>query len=516
MRHIPAAAALATAALFAGWDARADTVSLTSRDGSVEITGDLLSFDGRYYRVDSAYGVVTLDAQAAICTGEGCPVPGEYVPELLVSGAGDGVASLLPPLLEAFALSAGYGFVRQDEDPTHFLYLLLIPEEERRVARVRFRLTTSQEGFADLLAEQADFAMAMRPPTAAEAALAEDAGIGVLTSDRQSMVLATDALVPLASPDNPTRDVALSDLRAVLAGDVADWSEIGGPDGAISLHLPATGRGTLDRIRDSIGAVAADVTYHDTLDGLASAVSEDAQALGVTLLSATEGARILPLRGACGGAQIADETSVATGDYPLTVSFTLHVPARRQIPVARAFQAFLETPEAQEIMAEAGFAAHRITATPLADQGEWLLAGIRASGPDVTAETLREVTTALDGAERLSVSVRFVERNGVQVPDRRSREALDALASAVRAGAFADGRLIFAGFSDAEGGAAANAEASRARAEAARDAFQALFAAGESRPAVEVTGLGEAMPRACNDGWGARINRRVEVWHVQR
>lgn len=41
--------------------ALAQDVTLTSRDGTVSVSGTLLSFDGEFFRVDTIYGALTLD-----------------------------------------------------------------------------------------------------------------------------------------------------------------------------------------------------------------------------------------------------------------------------------------------------------------------------------------------------------------------------------------------------------------------------------------------------------------------
>ena len=51
----------------------AQDVTLTSRDGTVEISGDLLGFDGQFYRVQTIYGELTVDGSGVLCDGPACP-----------------------------------------------------------------------------------------------------------------------------------------------------------------------------------------------------------------------------------------------------------------------------------------------------------------------------------------------------------------------------------------------------------------------------------------------------------
>ena len=46
---------------------RAQDVTLSSPDGTVEITGNILGFDGEYYRVDTKFGELTVDGSGVTC-----------------------------------------------------------------------------------------------------------------------------------------------------------------------------------------------------------------------------------------------------------------------------------------------------------------------------------------------------------------------------------------------------------------------------------------------------------------
>lgn len=491
--------------------AQADFVSVTAGADGPTVSGELLSFDGRYMRVDSAYGIVTLDAQAVECTGAACPVPGAYVPDLMISGAAESVDRLLTPMLEAFAAEKGYGYVRQDEDATHILYVLLVPEENnRRVARIRFRLTSSREGFADLLADQADMTLAAREPTEQEQALASDAGAADFTNPRYRRLIARDAVVAVVSPGNPLQSIKADDLRRIYAGEVTNWAQVGGPDQPISLHLSSQSLGDAARgILDGPGDAGA--SYHADLGALADAVHDDPFALGVSMRSSMGPTRPLSITGPCGISMAPTARALKSGDYPWILSYELYLPARRLPPVARELVAFLTSREAGRVIEREWFAGQQITGLGLAQQGDRLIDAIRATGSDVGARSLRQILEVLDGAERLTPTFRFAD----DALDFTSEGNLDGLVAAIESGAFDGKRLILAGFSDAVGGAAANRDVSRRRAGAVRDlVIERLGPDDAERVPIEIHGFGEAMPVACDDGggWGTVANRRVETW----
>ncbi|MEC9310918.1 MAG: cell envelope biogenesis protein OmpA, partial [Pseudomonadota bacterium] len=86
----------------------AQDVTLSSPDGAVEITGNLLGFDGEYYRVDTKFGELTVDGSGVSCDGPGCPSLSDYVAEITLSGSSTMAEVLLPALIEGFALRNGY------------------------------------------------------------------------------------------------------------------------------------------------------------------------------------------------------------------------------------------------------------------------------------------------------------------------------------------------------------------------------------------------------------------------
>jgi len=83
-------------------------VTLTSPDGSVEVSGTLLGFDGDFYRVDTVYGELTVDGSGVTCAGPGCPDLQNYVARLSISGSATIGDVLMPALIEGFALRQGF------------------------------------------------------------------------------------------------------------------------------------------------------------------------------------------------------------------------------------------------------------------------------------------------------------------------------------------------------------------------------------------------------------------------
>ncbi len=510
-------AALFVAAAVMPHGGAAQDVTLSSPDGAVEITGTLLGFDGEFYRVETVYGELTVDGSGVRCVGPGCPNLEAFVAELRLSGASSVGDMLLPALIEAFAMRSGYGILSERSDEDHVIHVLTEREDGTPVARFRIRATSTDEGFADLLADEADIAMAVREIRGAEARLAAAAGLGDLDAAGRSRVLALDALVPVVAPGNPLKAISMRELSRVFGGIIDNWKDLGGPDAPITLHLRDAGSGLAqaaeDRLLANAGLLLAGTALRHASDAeLARAVADDPLALGLASLAETGNAQPLAIRGACGFTLRADRRTIKTEDYPLTAPLFLYLPARRLPKIGRDFLSYLRSAPAQIVIRRAGFVDQAPEEVPVAEQGDRFVNAIVQAGPEVGLAELQRMAETLAPMRRLTTSFRF--RPGSARLDAQSLSNVEQLARALEEGRYDARRLVFVGFSDGQGPAAGNRRIAMDRAEAVRAAVVAAAdGADPDRVTLDVEAFGEALPMACDDSaWGRQVNRRVEVW----
>jgi len=497
--------------------ASAQDVELRSLDGSVELSGTIIGFDGEYYRIDSIFGPLTVNAQGVICRGPGCPDLENYVAEVRFMGAPVIAEQLFPALIERFANARGLTVRRQILAENRSLFALMRGEDETLAARFYITATTTDAGLQALLDRDTDVALALRPPDDTEANAAEAADQGDLSMVARSRVLALDALMPLVAPTNPIDALSLEDLARIFAGEITNWQDLGGPDAPIAVHLMDMASGHTQDVAARIMApfdlrISDSAEQHADATDLADAVARDPYAIGIGRYSRTGNARPVPLRGACGFVQNATASSLKSEDYPLTAPLLMYLPVRRMPMMVRDFMRFFESQDADRVIRRLGFVNQGITTQPLAEQGERLANAVVAAGDEISLDDLQDLVTAMAGAERLSTTLRFEE--GTTALDPQSLSAVSRLAREIERGAF-DGRdLIFVGFSDGQGSAGANLRLSRGRAEAVRLAVIAAAEEGDlNRVSLQATGFGEALPMACDDSAAGRaVNRRVEVW----
>lgn len=220
MNGLKRAAISAALLLFTAVTGAAQDIALTSRDGSVELSGTLLGFDGEFYRVETDYGELTVDSSGVSCAGPGCPNLEDFVAEVRFSGSATMGAVLMPALIEAFAARQGYTVNREDGEGGRFALLLSRQDDGKLAARFDFRATNTNEGFADLLADEADVVMALREVRREERINARELGLGDLTGANRSRVLALDAVVPVVAPSNPVKQISPLTLARVFSGEI--------------------------------------------------------------------------------------------------------------------------------------------------------------------------------------------------------------------------------------------------------------------------------------------------------
>lgn len=490
MSTIPGRAAIFAALVFAS-GASAQDVTLTARDGALSIAGTLQAYDGEVYRITSAYGPLTVDAAGVICDGPACPSLTAPKATIRILGAAEAGAALMPPLFQAFARDRGLIFVpAAGADPA--------------------RLTDPETG--QVLAEMS---FAPADPATAQTALASGAAELVLAQAVQpgqnAQALGMDALVAIVAPDNPTPRIASTALARVLAGEVANWSEVGGPDMPLVLHSLAPDSDLGQALAARLGKDVVGAVLHPDLASLAAAVAGDPWGIAVIGRAATGPARVLDLTDSCGFPLSPSPLAVKAEDYPLALPLFLARPPRRLPLMAREFLDFLKMPAAQAIVAEAGYIDRAEERHPMTEDGMRLLNAIKGAGPDVSLKDLQALALAMDSAQRSSLTFRF--EDGGSTLDPASQDSLRLLARMIQTGGFKGQALTLVGFSDGSGSARSNQRLAQDRVQAVLAALQDL---APDLPAADLPALaayGEALPIACDEtAAGRRLNRRVELW----
>lgn len=490
---VKAGLAVLCAAMCMTGSAAAQDVTLVAREGGIVLSGTLQGYDGEFYRIDTAYGPLTVDGQGVICEGPACPDLIAPKAVMRIVGSSD-AAGLLPTLFQTFAQARG--LVYEPVEGQGFQARILDPESRKELAEISFTPMLPDLATAAVQDGGADLKLAFR----AEA-------------DLGSHALAMDALVAIVAPDNPTPDISTVELGRVLTGEVDNWAQIGGPDMPVVLHALQAETDLQRALSDRLGKQEVATITHADLAALADAVAKDPWAIAISGRSAIAPARRMPLTDSCGFPLLPTGLAIKAEDYPLALPVLLLTPKRRLPLLTREFLDFLRTPPAQAAVSAAGFVDRSASRQPMTADGLRLINAIQGAGEDVTLDDLKRLAGIMDGADRVSLTFRF--EDGSSTLDAQSQDNLVDLAQLIAAGQFRDQKLVLAGFSDGSGAAEANLALSVER--AAKVSQELAAVAPDLSPAdlPVVEGFGEALPMACDEtAIGRQLNRRVELWVV--
>ncbi len=473
----------------------AQEVTLSSRDGGVSVTGVLRDYDGELYRLETAFGTLTLDGSAVTCTGASCPEPGAFVAEFSFAGPAWLTGGLLPGLLASFAKAEGYVLKISGSQ-----FVLSDPATGQPAGRI----TVVDQGAiaADGTSTVPDFLLFRGVPPS-EAA------------DRWPVrhVFAIDALIPAVSPQNPVSDITVSTLSDVLEGKIIDWTELGGAEAAIVLDVP--GPKDTERVNLAVfglGQVSKEATNDDW-----PVMKTDPFVLSLRPLSELGEFRPLDLRGSCGISLPASESALRTDGYPLTTPIYLGQTPGRPPRLAREFIAYARSQAVQRVIRESGFVDQSLERRPFVGQGRRLATSILTGANAAGLREVQRMVADLRDHDQISMAFRF--QDGSSRLDPQSSSNIRALANELDRGTFDGHEIIVAGFSDGIGHAASNLRLSRQRARAVRDELLSEVSPSQDnwREDLVAKGYGEAAPIACDDtDWGRQLNRRVEIWVRQR
>jgi phosphate transport system substrate-binding protein len=501
-------------ALMAALPAWAEQVKLTTLDQSFSIEGDLVEFDGTVLKVQTTIGEMVIERNRVLCEGPGCPQENAEGDSIVLAGDTFLASTLVPRLLAGFAAD-NQAEAAATESPN---IVTLDLQGGAFAEAVEFKLlaTANNPGFEALLAGAATGALSSRLPRSRETREFEEAELGLLTDSSNETIVALDAMVLIVNPENPVRSVSEDEAARIFAGEINNWSELGGPDAPIAALASAAGSPTTSAFESQVMRPArlefsGTIAFLETEEELVEAVLADPNAIALAGFGASKRVPALAISGECGLTALPTEFSVKAEDYPLTKYFYLFSSNRPASERFREFRAYLSSDTAQSVIADAGLIDQSVTYETIDSQGLRLASAILANETAEDVAALREMVRALFGFERLSTTFRF--NTGTTQLTTRSQADMARLARLLESGVFGDREFVFVGFTDSIGNDELNRQLSVQRAQDVLDTLIALNPDLEDKIRTRILGYGEISPLACNESAsGRQINRRVEVW----
>ena len=497
--------------------AAAQEVTLTSSDGTVNMTGQYVDFQDNAYIISTALGEMRVSATRVSCAGAACPDLTTTDADIVIGGSDTVGLGLMPLLLEGYAGSIGAAADVLNIGAGQDIVAELIGDEGfgDTLASVLVSSTTSGDGFTNLLNNDVEVGMSSRRIRPAEARALRDAGAGNMVNPSQEHIVAIDSLVVVTNPSNPIDTLTTAQIGQIYSGQITNWSQLGGPDVAITPVSYRDGSGTRSvfesRIYGDAAAVqASSVVTAQTNSEASQIVNDDEGAIGFVGYAFQRGAKALTLINECGIAMVPDAFSARTEEYALQRRLYLYTREDTISGDTREFINYATSANADSLIGKAGFIGFAV------DRREQTLDGARARSlldPNVDAYEggfMRQMLGQMVDYDRLSTTFRF--RTGSAQLDERGRIDKARLITFLETQPSGT-EVLMVGFTDSVGQFDGNLGLSQQRARQVADELLATGGSRLSNVSVSSLGFGEIAPSGCNTNEeGRRINRRVEVW----
>jgi phosphate transport system substrate-binding protein len=498
---------------------QAAPVQLESTDGTMSITGNLLSFDGDVYVVEvDDLGTLRIKADSVECTGLVCPEVVNFGPEFGIYGSRTVGTTLIPNLLRGYADSVDATFeISATDEPAERVVRLTNADGSLR-AEIDLQTRGSGSAFPALADGVAAIGVADRRMKDSDVAKIAAAGIPDLRDTDNETVLGVDGIVMITHPDNPVRNLSSIDIARIWSGEVTNWLELGGGDHPISVNSFSESSGDRAVMMDALVRPnnrdeTAEVTRWSAYQDMVDAVIADRGGIGFVgrWLARTNDVNLLDIREECGLLSPPTDFRMKIEGYALSRRLYAYTTPGTIHPEAQAFLDWTRTSEAQSYIKESNFIDRELERMRLEDMG-MMLVHTAAVEPDFDGAQYSNMMQELRGADRLSVSFRF--NTGSSVLDVESIRNIEELAARMEAGEFDGLEVLLVGFADSIGDRVRNTALAQSRADAVREILSdTLNSSTSQRLGLVPLSYGELLPLSCNDGdVGRARNRRVEVW----
>lgn len=532
MTYCAGSARVALAAILAFAAAAASAqdrrVELNGINSALIITGDLISAEGGKFVVETAIGEFEIEQALVTCEGPGCPAPREIVYDLNLVGEGEIASMLIPVIAEGYAAtldaetrlldSNGHPvdpeFVQANLGGDNKIGVAIIDFDGEEVANIGILGANGTAAYEKLVSGEAPIIFMDERATKKQRDLIADAGLGDLTDPAQDHVIAVEGYAVVVNPKNAVGALTLEQVSEVLAGNITDWSALGGAGGPISLY-------SRDPASDAFTAVS-EILLEDrgyTLSPganivrnsgeLTTAIMGDEAGFGVVNFHGRRDTRALPLKNDCGMTFYISPFSIKAEEYPL--AHGVHAYSRLDVEGhGRAFLDFIAGPDLDGLIEKAGFVDLSIVSDIQVDAAERVVGAAAVEADPYVKGYMDTLVQKLAEYERLSTTFRFAlasdefDAKGV----RDLQRLMTYLAERKPA------EIVIVGFTDNKSSFDANLNVGLTRAEATLERVRAAAeAAGIADISMIAESYGELAPVACNsDPRGRAANRRVEIW----
>ncbi|MEQ1697722.1 MAG: phosphate ABC transporter substrate-binding/OmpA family protein [Hyphomicrobiaceae bacterium] len=495
-------------------------ITLQMRGGDFQLRGDLQSYDGARYTIQSrALGTMALDATRFECVGENCPKGPIGRPVAAATGSADTVSisgsntvgnQLMPALVAGFAASTG-STVNKIPQATALDLHMELSAGGRPAGLVQMHRHGSSTAFSALEKGEAEIGMSSRPIKLDEIKKLQSAGFGDLSAPGNEHILGLDGLMVLTSPGNNIVSLSIETIAKIFAGQITDWAQVGQPAGTINVYAPTEDSGTFDTFKSLVldprklklsSAAKRTENHAEQSDWVAA----DPNGIGFTGIAYARNAKALNIETTCGLVIQPSTFAIKTEEYPLARRLYLYTNGTPKTILGQNILQFALSEKAQPIVKSSDFIDQTIDRLPYESQTPRMANALNAAPGDFDERLMKVLMSDIRDRERVSTTFRF--NTGSFELDNKALADIARLRNWLSEPAQRGKTVLLAGFADTVGSFGSNKALSDARAQAVLRALGPV-----AGPRVQNKGYSELAPASCNDTDLARqFNRRVEVW----
>jgi len=496
----------------------AQEITLRSTDGTINVSGQFVDFIDDTYIIQTALGDLRIAAGSVVCDGAACPSFDDVEADVTIIGSEAMGLGMMPLLMTGFAASLDADAeIANPAEGEAIATLISDGGFGDEIGSYLVSSTSDDAAFEALLAGDAQIGMSSRRITQDEARALRADGAGSMVSPEQEHIIAVDSVVVATHSSNPVDRLTQEQLSLIFAGQIDNWSQVGGEDRPINVIAQQPGSAGYEYFMSFLyGDARPDfrpqgIAADDQV--LSNVLFHDRNAIGYLGFAFQRGAKPISLVNECGLAAEPDAFSAKTEEYILGRRMYLYNRSDILDPATQAFIDFATSEQADSVIGKSGFIDLGIVRREQAAgdaRHTFLTNEVARYDVGFEGEVMADMLQAMETHDRLSTTFRF--RTGSSRIDERGRLDMQRLIAFLE-DAPAGTEVVFVGFTDDVGAFEGNRLLAEDRADAVLDEVRA--AAGDRLSGIEMStlGFGEIAPSACNvSERGRAINRRVEVW----
>lgn len=435
------------------------------------------------------------------------PTPGAKT-LLRLSGSNTIGSALAPRMAQAWLTSMGATDVsiqQREQGGQKIPETVVRARLNNEPVEIDVRAHGSGEAFKHLADGSAEIGMSSRRIKADESAALSS--LGNMYSRDSEHVIALDGIAVIVAPGNNLPSLSRQNLGKVFAGEITDWSQVGGPAGPIKLYARDDKSGTYDTFKSLVldgsqRKLAQHASRFEDSEALEAAVAADASGMGFVGLPYVRSARAVPIADGQALALAPTVFTVKKEDYALARRLFLYTAANPGNPMVRKFTSFAISDAGQQVVKAVGFVGQSLNE---ADARKESLANRRTCQLGPQWPGAKDAYCRLI-ADKTDLGTNFRFQSGSAELDNKAVHDLQRVLQLLSDKP--ELKLTLVGFADAQGQYGQNIKLAEDRAVAVRQALRTL-----GITSVETTGFGQEIAVADNStSDGRERNRRVEVW----